>query len=31
MEYVLDAVKLSHLPIPINVTNLFVNAEDVTE
>lgn len=31
MEYILDAVKLSHLPIPINVTNLFVDAEDVTE
>ena len=25
------AAKMSHLPVPIQVTNLFVDAEDVTE
>ena len=29
--YILEEVKMSHLPIPIQVTNLFVDAEDVTE
>ena len=31
LEYVFDAAKMSSLPIPIQVTNLFVEAEDVTE
>ena len=31
LEYVFDAAKMSRLPIPIQVTNLFVDAEDVTE
>lgn len=31
LEYVFDAAKMSRLPIPIQVTNLFVEAEDVTE
>ena len=31
LECVFRAAKLSRLPIPIQVTNLFVEAEDVTE
>ena len=31
LEYVFDAAKMSRLPIPIQVTNLFVEAEDVTQ
>ena len=31
LEYVFDAAKMSRLPIPIQVTNLFVDAEDVTQ
>ena len=31
LDCVFRAAKLSHLPIPIQVTNLFVEAEDVTE
>ena len=31
LEYVFRAAKASRLPIPIQVTNLFVEAEDVTE
>lgn len=31
IDYVLQAAKMSRLPVPIQVTNLFVNAEDVTE
>lgn len=29
VEQVFRAVKMSHLPVPIQVTNLFVDAEDV--
>ena len=29
--FVFRAAKMSHLPVPIQVTNLFVDAEDVTE
>ena len=31
LEYVFDAAKMRRLPIPIQVTNPFVDAEDVTE
>ena len=31
LEYVFEAARMSRLPIPIQVTNLFVEAEDVTE
>lgn len=31
IDYVFRAAKMSHLPVPIQVTNLFVDAEDVTE
>ena len=31
LDYVLRAAKMSRLPVPIQVTNLFVDAEDVTE
>ena len=31
LDYVLRAAKMSRLPVPIHVTNLFVDAEDVTE
>ena len=31
MNFVFQAAKMSRLPIPIQVTNLFVDAEDVTE
>ena len=31
LEYIFRAAKASRLPIPIQVTNLFVEAEDVTE
>ena len=31
LDYVLEAAKMSKLPIPIQVTTLFVDAEDVTE
>ena len=31
LEWVLRAAKMSRLPIPIQVRNLFVEAEDVTE
>ena len=31
LEYVFEAARMSRLPIPIQVTNLFVDAEDVTE
>ena len=30
-NFVFQAAKMSHLPVPIQVTNLFVDAEDVTE
>ena len=30
-DFVFRAAKMSHLPVPIQVTNLFVDAEDVTE
>ena len=31
LEYVFEAARMSRLPIPIQVTNLFVEAEDVTQ
>ena len=31
LDYVFRAAKMSRLPVPIQVTNLFVDAEDVTE
>lgn len=31
IDFVFRAGKMSHLPVPIQVTNLFVDAEDVTE
>jgi hypothetical protein len=31
LDYVLWAAKMCRLPVPIQVTNLFVDAEDVTE
>ena len=31
IDFVFRAAQMSHLPIPIQVTNLFVDAEDVTE
>jgi hypothetical protein len=31
LDFIFRAAKMSHLPIPIQVTNLFVDAEDVTE
>jgi hypothetical protein len=31
LDYVLRAAKMSRLPVPIQVTNLFVDAEDVDE
>ena len=31
LDYVLEAAKMSKLPVPIQVTTLFVDAEDVTE
>jgi hypothetical protein len=31
LECVFRAAKMSRLPIPIQVSNLFVEAEDVTE
>ena len=31
IDFVFRAAKMSHLPVPIQVTNLFVDAEDVTE
>ena len=30
-DFVFRAVKMSRLPVPVQVTNLFVEAEDVTE
>lgn len=30
-NFVFQAAKMSRLPVPIQVTNLFVNAEDVTD
>lgn len=30
-NFVFDAAKMSRLPVPIHVTNLFVDAEDVNE
>lgn len=30
-DYVFQAAKMSRFPVPIQVTNLFVDAEDVTE
>ena len=30
-NFVFQAAKMSHLPVPTQVTNLFVDAEDVTE
>ena len=31
VDFVFRAAKMSHLPVPIQVTNLFVDAEDVIE
>ena len=31
LDYVFRAAKMCRLPVPIQVTNLFVDAEDVTE
>lgn len=31
LDYVFRAAKMSRLPVPIQVTNLFIDAEDVTE
>ena len=31
LDFVLQAAKLSRLPVPIQVTTLFVEAEDVNE
>ena len=31
VDHVFRAAKMSHLPVPIQVTTLFVDAEDVTE
>ena len=31
IDFVFRVAKMSHLPVPIQVTNLFVDAEDVTE